>query len=85
MAEPEEDDDPVLSLMMEFFDSLSPEGQAYVREFGIDDDEFEAWLRGMTPAQLKAEKQKELKAKARKVLAGLTALAPPTKKVMRRL
>jgi len=84
MAE-EEDDDLVLSFMTEFFNSLSPEGQAYVREFGIDAVEFEAWLRGMTPAELKAEEQEKERQRVKQVLAGLTDLAPPPKKVFRRM
>ena len=82
MAEPaiEEDDDPALSLMMEFFDSLSPEGQAYVREFGIDAEQFEAWLRGMTPAQLQAQRKAEEREVAKQVLAEIIGRAPQRKK-----
>jgi len=85
MAEPaiEEDDDPALSLMMEFFDSLSPEGQAYVREFGIDAEQFEAWLRGMTPAQLRAQRKAEEQGKdreiAKQVLTEMIGRAPQRK------
>ena len=82
MAEPaiEEDDDPALSLMMEFFDSLSPEGQAYVREYGIDAEQFEAWLRGMTPAQLQAQRKAEEREVAKQVLAEIIGRAPQRKK-----
>ena len=82
MPEPmlEEDDDPVLRLMTQFFDSLSPEGQAYVREFGIDAEQFEAWLRGMTPAQLQAQRKAEEREVAKQVLAEIIGRAPQRKK-----
>jgi len=82
MPEPmlEEDDDPVLRLMTQFFDSLSPEGQAYVREYGIDAEQFEAWLRGMTPAQLQAQRKAEEREVAKQVLAEIIGRAPQRKK-----
>jgi hypothetical protein len=76
----EEDDDPVLRLMTQFFDSLSPEGQAYVREYGIDAEQFEAWLRGMTPAQLQAQRKAEEREVAKQVLAEIIGRAPQRKK-----
>jgi glycyl-tRNA synthetase beta subunit len=90
MPEPAiDDDDPTLSLMMKFYDSLSPEGQAYVREYGIDAEQFEAWLRGMTPQQLRAQRKTEEQEKdreiAKQVLAKIIERAPQRKKLIRRV
>ena len=38
------DDDDADSIMMEYLDSLSPEAQAYIHEFGFDAEHFRDWV-----------------------------------------